>query len=489
VNARALVALTLAALLTGAATAAPPVSASSGSAAHGKSRKKPGPTQPGIDLDHLPVVAIENSPGLEPFFAALDALADPARAGVPGVVRVLHFGDSHVAADFWTGELRALLQARFGDAGAGYVMPGKPWKYYRHALAKSLPGGWETLGLERDPVNHFLGLSSTALKPKPRSRQAAATTSATGWEVQIGLPQGGGCVQVFVDGEQVFAGELGLDNGLDLPPPEVDPPPKAVAVTRPLPLGPGVGGSAGAPVIGQCQAVAFIRNAEPLPPEPHLLAVEAGCGGAPLVLGMDFSSDRPGVVVDTLGINGAEIERLSRWQPELRGALLEHADPRLIIVSYGANDMTSDLFVNGGYTDLVRDTLLGLRRDAPGAGILVTGPFDRSARRKGARREMVRVNEPALIDAMRSAALETGCAFWDARAAMGGEGAINAWKSAGLAGRDLVHLSQGGYSRLARALYDRLMAAYEEHRENQGAARRAQEGDAAEAAGSGGGAQ
>jgi lysophospholipase L1-like esterase len=273
---------------------------------------------------------------------------------------------------------------------------------------------------------------------------------------------------VLVDGEQVFSGELGLENGLDLPSPDVDPPQRAVAVTRPLPTertGPGTGGAV-PPVVGQCQAVAFISNAAPLAPGPHLLAVEAGCGGAPLLLGMDFTTDRPGVVVDTLGINGAEIERLLRWQPGLRRTLLEHADPRLIIVSYGANDMTSDIFVNGGYRELVREVLAGLRRDAPGAAILVTGPFDRSARRKGAQRTMVAANEPAIVEAMRSAALATGCAFWDARAAMGGDGAITKWKAAGLAGRDLVHLSQGGYSRLARALFDRLMAAYEEHRQS-----------------------
>ena len=44
----------------------------------------------------------------------------------------LFYGASHVASDTYTGRLRRLFQARFGDAGHGFVLPAKPWRYYRH---------------------------------------------------------------------------------------------------------------------------------------------------------------------------------------------------------------------------------------------------------------------------------------------------------------------------------------------------------------------
>lgn len=39
------------------------------------------------------------------------------------IIRITQFGDSHSAADFFTGKLRNTLQQRYGDAGIGWVSP------------------------------------------------------------------------------------------------------------------------------------------------------------------------------------------------------------------------------------------------------------------------------------------------------------------------------------------------------------------------------
>ena len=41
------------------------------------------------------------------------------------LTRILHYGDSHVAADILSGALRRRLQLDFGDAGVGFVLPGR----------------------------------------------------------------------------------------------------------------------------------------------------------------------------------------------------------------------------------------------------------------------------------------------------------------------------------------------------------------------------
>ncbi|MDH3582566.1 MAG: hypothetical protein OEM91_18330, partial [Hyphomicrobiales bacterium] len=46
-------------------------------------------------------------------------------------VTILHLGDSHIASDRFTGDLRDMFQTRFGDAGRGLMMPGYPFAYYR----------------------------------------------------------------------------------------------------------------------------------------------------------------------------------------------------------------------------------------------------------------------------------------------------------------------------------------------------------------------
>jgi hypothetical protein len=49
-----------------------------------------------------------------------------------GMVRVIHYGDSPTTADLITADVRGMLQAQFGDAGAGFVLIARPWAWYNH---------------------------------------------------------------------------------------------------------------------------------------------------------------------------------------------------------------------------------------------------------------------------------------------------------------------------------------------------------------------
>ncbi|MEO7652829.1 MAG: hypothetical protein ABIZ80_20395, partial [Bryobacteraceae bacterium] len=77
---------------------------------------------------------LENPAAMVPFFEMLHRM----RAGqASGPLSILHYGDSHTAADEWTGSLRALLQAQFGDGGGGYSFAGRPFNSYRRLDLKS----------------------------------------------------------------------------------------------------------------------------------------------------------------------------------------------------------------------------------------------------------------------------------------------------------------------------------------------------------------
>ena len=52
--------------------------------------------------------------GMKPFYEALDHADERP-------VRIAYFGDSFIEADILTGDLRDMLQARFGGCGVGYV--------------------------------------------------------------------------------------------------------------------------------------------------------------------------------------------------------------------------------------------------------------------------------------------------------------------------------------------------------------------------------
>lgn len=430
----------LVALLALALFPAAPLASGSkaGKSTPGAHKKKPAPKRKPLDLSKLPPTPIEDPAGtLAPFFAELAALEHPADAAVR-TVRILHFGDSHVEADLWTGEMRRLLQARFGDGGVGYVMPGKPWRFFRHTLAKSTGSGWKTVGFGKDPGDGLVGLSGIAIEPGSKAQPAGVLAPGATFEVQVGLPSGPAPLALWVDGECAFAGPVG--EGCELPGNDLE--------TQVVPL-PG----------DPCQAVAFLRGTTMVADMPHDVSVEPLPGDGLRLLGMEFESGRVGILYEPLGIIGAEVSNLDKWRSDVRRVLLDRAAPGLIVVSYGTNEMGQPDFSEADYLALCGRLIAGLRRDAPGVPLLVTGPIDRDARRSRLK-GVVKSNEPEVVDALRKAALTNGAAFWDARAAMGGEGAIVAWRAAGLAQADFVHLTAPGYEKLAGLLYGELMEAY-----------------------------
>lgn len=430
-----------------------------------RSTKKKVPVRrisPGELLASLRPVPVDSPQALGPFFEALRALE--SEPGPPGpdarAVRVLHFGDSHVAADIWTGELRALLQGRFGDAGPGFVMPGNPWKYFRHSRAKSLGGkGWQRCGLRDDPCQGLVGLGRASLRPtvprRGKLEPAGLLAQFRYCEVQWALPALGELPVTRVDGRPFL-------------PPGTGPPPFEVPGGSPPP-----GSDESAPVPGEEPWLSTLdegslgpadwsllseRLVEPLSPGLH--RIELMAGGDARLLGADLLSGEPGILVDALGINGSEITDLEAWWPSVRPSLLNHAAPALLIVSFGTNDMGAKGFDEAAYRETSMRVLRSLRADAPGATVLVTAPFDRGGKSRKSRALMQERSQRATA-ALRDAARETGCAFWDAREAMGGAGSMPRWASARLAQRDQVHLTEPGYRQMAHYLFDALMKAFE----------------------------
>ncbi len=165
-------------------------------------RTRPRPVKP-VPLSRLEPVPIEigeRNP-LGTFLRALANLESPA-ADTPGppVVRIIHFGDSHVASDYWAGEIREKLQARFGDAGPGFVLPGRPWPTIRYAEAKSLDGqGWRTDGLRLGENDGVVGLGGMSLESFREANPASALASFSQFEILAATSPASDCLQVQVD--------------------------------------------------------------------------------------------------------------------------------------------------------------------------------------------------------------------------------------------------------------------------------------------------
>jgi lysophospholipase L1-like esterase len=356
---------------------------------------------------------LENPAALVPFF---EQLYRQQRGELAGPLRALHFGDSHVAADEWTGDIRERLQQTFGDGGSGYSLAGRPWNSYRRLDVKTgSTRGWHSDGLVGRTGDGAYGLGGVSMSASSPRQSVYLVAEGQKFELYYLQQPGGGAIQIY-------------DNGM---------PVERISTA------------------GENAPSYFHYECDP---GSHRLDVET-LDHAPVRL-FGWVAEKPtGVTYEALGINGAQASMLLNWNEEVLKSNIERRNPALIVLSYGTNEAVRDWTLET-YRDLFSRLIERLRAAAPAATILVSGPPDRSIRVRG-KGWVTLDNMDTIVEAERQAALAHGCAFWDQRAKMGGKGSMREWVLAGMAQNDHVHLTGTGYHMVGDAMFRDLMSEYD----------------------------
>ncbi|MBK8480996.1 MAG: hypothetical protein IPL40_07445 [Proteobacteria bacterium] len=380
-------------------------------------------------------VALEGEAHLGAFYARLGALTE----GVQGTVRIVHFGDSHVAAA-WLGDgLRRLWQQRFGDGGPGLLLVGGPWRSYKHGGARlAAQGAWRA---ERQwsryrrghprPRDAFFGAAGISVHARGAARASVEVKGEAVDRLTLSylLQPGGGAFELWSEGRR-------LGRWL----------------------------TAGAEKVP-------VRAALTLPRPTRQLELRTQ-GGEVRFFGVDLTRAKGGLVYDGLGINGARADSLLQWDQAQLAAELAQLAPALLIFAYGSNELDARGLTREGFArafSAALQRLLSLAGGPARPACLVLGVTDQARRgRDGSWQAPALL--PALIEEQRRSATAAGCAFWDQRAAMGGERAVFAWADASppLAMRDYLHLTSAGYHRLGEQLFAALsqgFARWQRHRD------------------------
>ena len=343
------------------------------------------------------------------------------------IVRMMQFGDSHTAADIFTGEVRAKLQAAFGDGGLGFQFPGHPFAGYHLAgSTRTQTAGWFTEG------NHFtalgdgdLGLGGISIKTSQPEQTVTLETACETLQLHFLRQAGGGRLQF-------------TDNGT------------AVSVIETALTAEGSG-------LGTSVAGAFSYACTSGTHEFRWTTLD----NAPVKL-LGVVTEQPGVTYECLGINGAVAPLMLRWNPTLFAEYLRQRAPKLIVLAYGTNEAGGSADGLASYPAEFGQLLDTLHRVVPDSSVLVLGPYERDITSgRGRRRTWHALGGVDRMIAMQKEACRThGCAFWDARRRMGGPGSMPQWVAAGLAQPDRTHLTGTGYRELADALCADLIRAY-----------------------------
>jgi hypothetical protein len=376
-------------------------------------------------------------------------LAAAERKDPSGRVLLLFFGDSHTAGDSMTGRIRAMWQARFGDAGRGLVAAGKPTThhYYQRDVLYGASGTWKSAvgGHHGDPEP--FGISGIRIYGEKKGSQLWVETcpdcpagkTVAQFEILYYAAPDHGVLRYRVD--------EGAWQQLATKTAPIEPPHPARVVVS-------------------------------VPEGPHKLLLEHGGAGDIDLFGVVMERLKPGVIVDSLGVVGRRLGSLRSWDWSIIGEQLATRDPRLVVLQYGTNesdDPDLDLDALAHYYD---ETVLRIRAAAPTASILILGPPDVAVREAGKQCDRMTKKPDAgvipecewrtpavlgeIIAVEHAAALRNHVAFFDTFAAMGGPDQMEGWVTGDprVAYKDHVHFTDVGYQRWADALTGALFEHY-----------------------------
>lgn len=354
--------------------------------------------------------------------AFYEKLATLERGTADKPVRIAIYGDSNLTSDFLPGHLRRVLQARYGDAGHGYVALSRPWLSYRHEDV-SMGGFWgpsftycsPTTNLCHDKHYGFANLASETNElgmavwaGTTKDAKAPIGQKVSHFELHYALRPGGGSFTVQIDKKDVKTIKTAADEW---------------GVTT---------------------------ESFDVEDGPHELRCIARGDGKVRWYGvsLDRPADKPktGIQVDSLGTGAMNFERFKWVSDGTRREQLKKRDYDLVVVWLGMNVMWVP-----PNREFAKEWIAQLRAAKPNVPILILSPGDtvRGSEKKSDPRIV------AVAKQLREVAEEEGVAFWDFREAMGGDASAIPFSRRGLLGGDRIHFGAEGSALMG----DRLLCA------------------------------
>jgi len=348
------------------------------------------------------------------------------------VVRVMHYGDSQIENDRMTSRIRYRFQEVFGGSGCGLV-PAIPLYFGNPTFKQSIEGDWQRytgFGKRDSLLEHndygvlvcFTDIPASENGDNPKltfdfinGRRASRYQTL---DIYLHAYGDSGIVHLY-EGDSLIKSWNNVSPGYKVLSASFDNPPD----------------------------------------EP---ALEFNLNGGGRVYGISFDP-LYGIQFDNVAMRGSSGLEFSKINESLLDTMFTNLDPGLILLQFGGN-VVPYIKNTAYYKKLFKRELTFLKQLKPGIPVIVIGPSDMSTKENG-----VFVTYPMLEpvrNALREAAVESGCGFWDMYEAMGGKNAIRHFVEADppLAHADYVHFTMRGANLMARLFFDAVMLEYEKYK-------------------------
>ncbi|MEQ9501837.1 MAG: GDSL-type esterase/lipase family protein [Deltaproteobacteria bacterium] len=362
------------------------------------------------------------SRALDPFFKKLDEIQKDR----DGHARVLHLGDSHIAADYITRVVRRRLQERFGNGGRGFVAIDQRARYGGRRLKRA--GFTRTRIVDKGHGGEPFGFSGMAIHAARGGAKVSFELEPEDDDLVVYYlaERSGAEVKIYVEKEEVGTLDTRARN--------------VASETKRF-------------------EIPMHRLGGATPPEWMEMVTQSR---GPTFMGLSFESIEPGVIYDSIGPVGADARVYLSLDKESLRDHMKAAKPNLVVLMVGGNDALMVRQNKRTLAQVKKDHVALIRRlkkYAPQSACLMFGPMD-AAERLDDGTVVTKRFVPEINEMQREVAKEEGCAFWDTFASMGGPGAFGVWLEEGIMNQDLVHPRSKGGDLLGHLFARALMDAY-----------------------------
>lgn len=340
-------------------------------------------------------------------------------------VRIAVLGDSFIEGDILTADLREKLQLAYGGGGTGFAPMASPLTAFRRTI-KTQSKGWTAYNIMQRKAapaalreNFFV--SGWVCQP--------SAGASTRWESTDFRKQLDSCTtaRVFFISPVNSRVEITVNDSL----------------RREFTI-------AGAPLVRQITTTA-----------PHIRSLEFKVlSGHEGFIGYGAVLESDGIVVDNYSVRSNNGQAMFWTNPSVNAQINAFAGYDLVILQYGLNIMQAGVHNYTNYADQIEKMVTYVRQCFPTAAVLVLGVSDRSTKTDAGFTPMDAI--PYMLDVQRSAARNSGAAFWPTCDAMRSLGGMETFVANGWAGKDFTHINYAGGRRVAWSLFDAINAGVRE---------------------------
>ncbi|MSP57295.1 MAG: LysM peptidoglycan-binding domain-containing protein [Flavobacteriaceae bacterium] len=360
---------------------------------------------PSIFKDFNP---LEDSQKLQKAMKKLHAVfKNQGKKGIDTMFTIIHIGDSHIQGDYFSGEIRRLLQGYFGNAGQGLLFPYALAKSYgpRGALL-SQKGGWTGIKTLTPNLLEPLGLNGYGAVTHNENAQITIAfnekfNDSVFQRINIWHTADPKSYITRLNDDFSWAGSQLYTSGW------------------------GVSSYTSRKLVKSFTLTALSTH----PVQNHY-----GFYGFELL-----PTPRRGIAYHHCGVAGAQFTHLiekAPWTIEQ----IAHLKPDIVIFSFGTNESYNGKHDSAVYSESVQKFLSELVVASPQTAIIITtAPDTRS-------RNLIPPKQISVNNQLKTLAKNAHLTLYDLNTAMGGWGSMNLWYKNKLTLADKLHFTASGYA-------------------------------------------